>query len=384
MGAPLTSTLVRQRDVVRRRVLLLPVRWILPAVLAFLTPGPTPALQIRIAYGPTQSNNQHKLAGRDGRLFVTYTRPVAGVPQVHVETSTRGGPRQSLGQVSSGTGPATLSTLIVDGAGTAHLAWTQFDGPVGRVYYSRFRGGWTAPVALSSAAAYAGYPSLDADSRGRLHLSWYGIRQPSAGQPTPHGGIYEIYYVQRTDRWGRPEWISPGVPDAINPALAVDAQDRVHVVWFQSDGRAYRVMYTTRPPGGAWTAPAALTAGGAPATRPALAVDRRGTVHVVWEQQGGIYYRRGGRGAWTAAERIAAAGTDPTIGLWARGVFVLWMEEESVSLRAFDGRWRTVRSLGTGKDPNASPWRPGIDAEPRAAWTVGTEVRVTDLRPLLP
>ena len=367
----------------RRRARLVCLGAIAAAVVGLTTTRPISAQRIRIAYSATQSNNQHKLFGRQARLYLTYTRPVGGTPQVHVDVATPTGRWRPLGQVSRGTGPSTLSTIVVDRSGTVHLAWTQFDGPTGRVYYSRYKTAWTDPVALSSAAAYAGYPSLDADSRGHLHLVWYGIRQPSTGQPTPHGGIYEIYYLRYDRGWGRPEWISPGVPDAINPALSVDVNDRVHVVWYQSDGRAYQIMYTMRNPAGAWTTPEALTSGTEPSTKPALAVDSRGTIHVVWEQKGGIYYLRGRPGQWAAARRISATGTEPTVGLWVRGVFAVWTDRESVVLRVFDGAWRPTRTLGPGEYPNAGPWRPDSDPTPRVAWTMGGRVHATDLGRLL-
>lgn len=359
--------------------------WLIAGAVVLLAAVPTTAQRIRIAFVATQANNQHKLFAR-GRLYVTYTRAVAGTPQVHVDVSTDGRRWQTLGQVSRGTGPSTLSTIVVDRSGTVHLVWTQFDGPVGRVYYSRYQRGWSDPVALSPATAYAGFPSLDVDSRGRLHLVWYGIRQASTGQSTPHGGIYEIYYVQHDGRWGRPEWISPGVPDAINPALAVDANDRVHVVWFQSDGRAYQVIYTMRAPAGVWTTPVALTSGDQPSTKPTLAVDSAGTVHtvhVVWEQNGAVYYLRGTPGRWRAPQRVSETGRDPTVGLWARGVFVLWGDGGSVSLRAFDRIWQPIRSLGPGDYPNAAPWRSGADSGPWAAWTTTSGAHVADLRPVL-
>jgi hypothetical protein len=369
---------------VRRWSILAGAGWILAGEIALLATPPVAAQRIRIAYAATQSNNQHKLFGHGGRLYVTYTRPVGGTPQVHVDTSTDGRRWQALGQVSRGAGPSSLSTIVVDRSGTVHLAWTQFDGPIGRVYYSRYQRAWTPPLAVSSATAYAGYPSLDADGRGRLHLVWYGIRQPSSGQPTPHGGIYEIYYVQRDHGvWGRPEWISPGVPDAINPALAVDGRDGVHVVWFQSDGRAYQIMYATRSPAGAWTAPVPLTSGEKPSTKPALAVDAGGTIHIVWEQNGGISYLRGRPGQWGTVHRVSETGTDPTIGLWSRGVFVLWTDGRAVALRAFDGAWRPRRTVGPGEYPNVGPWRSGPDAVPRVVWTVGAAAQITDLSRLL-
>ncbi len=355
-----------------------------PLALALCAPVAAQALYVTL---PTESNNQHKLVAYGGRLYVTYSKFVAGVAQIFVDLSADGRTWQSLGQVSSGAAPSMLSTLVVDPRGEIHVAWTQFDGGVGRVYYRRYAGGWTAPVPLSSASAYAGYPSLDVDSRGQLHLVWYGIRVASEGQPTAHGGIYEIYYLTYDGRWSPPERISSGFPDAVNAALAVDAQDRPHVAWFQSDGQAYQVTYTQSD--GRWGTPAALTSGPNPSTKPALAVDGLGRVHIVWEQFAGrrpaIYYMVGVAERWSAPVLLSdSGGRHPTVGVWARGVFALWQDEGgTIALRAFDGQWRSVRHLGLGDYPNAAPWKPAQDARPFAVWTTGTEIRVTPLAPLL-
>lgn len=340
-----------------------------------------PAQQVRVTFVATEANNQHKLFAYAGTVYATYTRPVAGTPQVHVDVSRDGRRWQPLGQVSRGSGPSTLSTLVVDGTGRVHVAWTQFDGPIGRVYYSRYDRRWSDPLSLSPPATYAGYPSMDVDSRGRLHLVWYGIRPASAGQGTAHGAIYEIYYVQHDLRWTQPEHISPGTPDAINPALAVDTQDRVHVVWFQSDGRAYQVVYRTRlAASGTWAPPVALTSGEQPSTKPALAVDRNGQVHVVWERKGGIDYRVGTTKRWSAQVRLSDDGRHPTVGLWSRGVFVLWRGEDSVvRIRVFRGQWQNAGHLSAGDFPNAAPWRPGGEETPFAVWTGEGGFQVTSL-----
>ncbi len=354
-------------------------------MIVVLTVQPGTAQRVRVAFVATEANNQHKLVARRGTVYVTYTQPVSGTPQVHVDVSPDARRWRTLGQVSHGNGPSTLSTMVADGAGRVHVAWTQFDGPIGRVYYSRYDGRWSAPVALSSATAYAGYPSMDADSRGRLHLVWYGIRAATAEQPTAHGGIYEIYYVRHDGRWTQPERISTGVPDAINPALVVDSSDRVHVVWFQSDGRTYQVVYTTRLAGhGLWTPPAALTGGEAPSTKPALAVDSNGRVHVIWERSGGIDYLTGTPARWGAPQRLSEEGGHPTVGLWSRGVFALWRGGDgTIRVRPFEGRWQNARRVSGGDYPNAAPWRPGSDGTPLAVWTDAGLYQVTALTSFL-
>jgi hypothetical protein len=360
------------------------VAWLVALGFAALAAQSGSAQQVRVAFVATEANNQHKLVADRGSVYVTYTQPTSGVPQVHVAASPDGRRWHTVGQVSRGSGPSTLSTLVVDRANHIHIAWTQFDGSLGRVYYRKYDSGWREPELLSLPGAYAGYPSMDIDSRGRLHLVWYGIREASAGTSTAHGAIYEIYYVRYDRRWTAPEQISPGIPDAINPTLAVDASDRVHVVWFQSDGRAFQVVYTSRSASGAWTSPATLTGGEEPSTMPALAVDRNGRAHAVWERKGGIDYLEGAAGTWSAPLRLTENGSHPTVGLWSRGVFALWSGKDgAVWVRAFDGTWRDAQRLGPGDYPNATPWRPGGDGTPYAVSTAAGQFQVTALTPLL-
>lgn len=335
----------------------------------------------------TESNNQHKLAWQGGRLYLTYTATVRGVPQVFVRVSGDGRAWRNLGQVSTGTGPATLSTLAVDGRRRVHVAWTDFSSGAGAVLYRQYNGRWDQPVVLSSGLPYAGYPSLDRDANDRLHLVWYGIREASQGQPSAHGAIYEIYYLQRDARWSRPLRLSGGFPDAVNPAIALDLSGRAHVAWFQSDGQAFQITYTRRH--AAWRTPEALTTGAAPSTKPAMAVDAAGRVHLVWERLRGqmvvVQYMRGDGDRWTQPVEVSGGpGRHPTVGLWARGVYVLWQRDDStIALRAFDDAWRSIRSLGKGDYPNATPWRPIAGARAFAAWTTAAGVQVVNLEPIL-
>ncbi len=363
----------------------LPVAFSMLVLLA--AAGPSVAQQGYATALATESNNQHKLVSYGGRLYLTYSRRVGGLPQVFVDVSADGRTWRSLGRVSQGGGAATLSTLAVDRRGHLHVAWTDFSGAAGAVYYRAHDGNWGPAARLSAGLPYAGYPSLDVDSRDRLHLVWYGIREASQGQPAAHGAIYEIYYLRHAAEWSRPQRLSGGFPDAVNPAIAVGAGDRVHVVWFQSDGQAFQITYTRRDAD--WRTPLPLTSGTAPSTKPAIAVDAAGRVHLVWERlRGGetvVEYMHGEADRWTAPQAISAGGgRHPTVGLWTRGVFTLWQDRNGVViLRAFDGRWGPVRFIGRGDYPSATPWRPTPGARPYVAWTSPAGVRVVNLEPLL-
>lgn len=348
---------------------------------AVLSVQPGSTQPVRVGYAPTEANSQRKVSVVGRQVLVTYTAPAPTGPRVLLDAVDPAGRRRTVLQVSGGPGPATLSTIAPGPRGEVHVAWTEFTGPLGRVHYRRGAAGtWTPPAAISPPGAYAGYPSADVDSRGRVHLAWYGIREPSGGRPVAHGGIYEIFYILSGDgRWTAPEVISPGVPDSLNPALTVDAAGRVHVVWFQSDGRAYQVVYRMRGTDGAWTPPDHLTDGDTPSTRPALAVDASGRLHVAWEFRDGVWYRSGQSGRWAPAVQVAPAGRRPAVGVVGRAVLVLWADRQAIWLRVWDRTWRAPVRLGDGDHPSVFPWRPGLAPRPWAAWTAGPRVQVVDL-----
>jgi hypothetical protein len=336
---------------------------------------------VRVGYAPTEANSQHKVAVVGQEVWLTYTAAVSGTPAVWLDRLGPTGSRATVGRVNRGPGPATLSTLAPGSGGEVHVAWTEFSGPVGRLVYRRRAAGmWTEPVVLSSPGAYAGYPSLDVDRRGTVHLAWYGIRAPGDGRPVAHGGIYEIFYTAgRGGQWSVPHPISPGVPDSLNPALAVDAAGRVHVVWFQSDGRAYQVVYRMRGTDGVWGAPRYLTDGDRPSTRPALAVDSAGRLHVVWEHRGGVWYRSGQGERWDPPVQVVSTGRRPAVGVAGTQVFVVWSDGQAVWLRARGPGWQSPVRVGSGDHPAVFPWRPGLPVRPWAAWTAAGGVEAADL-----
>lgn len=337
------------------------------------------------AAAPTESNNQRKVVGSAGRLYAVSARPVGGTAHVVVDWSSDGRIWRTLGRADRAAGDAVLAALTTDRFGRVHLAWTQYDGSLGRVYYSRHDGrpggAWTVPVRLSAPAAYAGYPALEADAAG-LHLLWYGIREETTGVAA-HGGVYEIFHRRYDGIWRPAQRISVGTLDALNPALVVD-EGGAHAAWFQSDGRAYQVVYAQWR-GNRWSSPAFLTSGTRPSVRPALAADGRGRLHLVWEHDGAVLYAlRTAEGQWRLPVEVARDGIHPTVGLWSRGVVVLWQDRRGVWVRVFDGRWHRPRRLGVGAYPHAFPSRPGERGRPIALWSVGDGVRLLDLTSLLP
>lgn len=237
------------------------------------TAGPEPASLLATAY-----NTQRKLArSADGLLHASVTVNDSGVPRVRV-AETGDGRTWSLLPPPSATGnPTDRSTLAIDSRGGLHLAWTELE-PAGthlQVFYGRFAdGAWTPAVQLSHSPGYAGFPSIAVDSQDRVHIVWYGF----------DGSFYQIYYRRlESSGWTAERALTNEAVDATNPAIALGPLGTVHIAWFrlQRSGTNTEVAYL-RIEGDQIAENRALSDPVVQATDPSLLVDASGGVHVAW------------------------------------------------------------------------------------------------------
>jgi hypothetical protein len=314
----------------------------------------------------TASNNQVKLIrDRAGQLIVAYTQNVGGTPQVMLAASQDEGRHwTSLAQVSSGQVPSRLATLAIDAGARLHIVWTRYDDGVGKIYYRVWQGRWAAPQnRISPSPGYAGFPAQAVDGQGHSHVVWYGIRSGPQPVATRHESIYEIFYTGFDGRgWSPPRLISTGLPDAINPTMAADRTGRLHVAWYQFDGRAYQVRYAERD--GAWDQPETVLATRFDAFSPDLALDAGGRAALAWEHHDGLsssiqFSRRLG-GGWSDPVDLSSGAPPtrhPSLGISPAGiVYVGWdTETGAIQIRRFGTRWEpplTVAADGGNSFPS--------------------------------
>lgn len=326
-------------------------------LLALLVVAAQPAwAQVPVATGvseeATEVASQPKIA-RDatGGVHLTFVKPSGGFDQIHVASSADGGRTWRVQQVTTRPVHSRYPTLAAGPDGGLHLAWTTYE-PIGHVYYARFDGQrWSAARKISPGAEYAGVPAIAVDPTGKAHVAWYGIREQTPQVPTRHGSIYEIIYTGLAEgRWSRPIVISPGIPDAINPALAVDGSGTLHSAWYQFDARVYQAQYARRER--AWASPHQVSAGQTDVFAVALAVHPDGRAYLVWERRAEpvtrVYFAER-RERWSGQQSISPEGQSalqPTVAVDARDrVYVVWQSDGRLYQRRRDGRWQGVERL---------------------------------------
>ncbi|MFH2002815.1 MAG: hypothetical protein ABIK28_24310, partial [Planctomycetota bacterium] len=171
------------------------------------------------------------------------------------------------------------------------IAWEQDVGAYSQIFKAEFRGVvWAQPVSLSESISPAGSdargPAVAMDDYGTTIIAW----------EQSDGSDDQIFISEyRNGVWTHPT----GLSDAISPSgqtvsftglLAMDADSSAVVAWTQSNG-SHDQLFISHYSGGGWSHPADLTSSISPkgqsVNHPALAMNREGKIIIVWEQLDG-------------------------------------------------------------------------------------------------
>ncbi|MFX1486440.1 MAG: hypothetical protein ACFFBS_05010 [Promethearchaeota archaeon] len=207
------------------------------------------------------------------------------------------------------------STIAVDGEGNIHLAYSGYDSHDMEIFYvNKTASGWSIPVNLSKNGDIDRVVSIGVDSKGFVHVAWYGRDGSSLND-------YEIFYANNAQGF----WISPlnvtsdDLPYAFNPSIAIDSQDKVHIVWEGRDDSTfydYEIFYANNL-GGSWVI-ANVTQNEVYDNSPSIGLDSDGVVHLAYQQYvsigedlglfGIFYVSKSGTG-WTTPVNLSATGS---------------------------------------------------------------------------
>ena len=182
----------------------------------------------------TWSNGSLDLAiGANGALHAAWTE-YDGL--LWFARSTDGGKTFSRPQKLAGDAshPARGPSLAIGPNQTVYLAWTVGEDPAARIRVVQSRDGGATfgqPHIVGASIGYADAPKLAVDAGGTLHLVY-------AESSTGPFGRYHIRYMQSNTgagKFGVPRAIPAFAPDATAsagyPALSIDARGRLCVMW---------------------------------------------------------------------------------------------------------------------------------------------------------
>ncbi|MCS6844204.1 MAG: hypothetical protein NZ528_07775 [Caldilineales bacterium] len=295
----------------------------------------------------------------DGRnvLHVIWTH----TPGIYYVQRSSSGAWSSVVRVDSDLQSGNEPSMVVDARGGVHVAWQEHGGIV--YAFKPADGGWTSPQRVV-ARAWLTSPRLAVDSAGGVHLIWraenaevhYARRLPSGAWSAPRlifdrpglttmpsffagtDGVLHLlvasddlrttlFYLRRNSGgpWSAPEQIS-GDGSSFRGHMGADASGNVHVVWTMNDQLTgdWRLIYRRRQAAGAWDGQHVLATASTVVGHLQVAMDSAGRPHVVWEDNGQVFYGapaladRAGSSFLAQALAIPAAASNPTLSFFYR------------------------------------------------------------------
>ena len=100
--------------------------------------------------------------------------------------------------------------------------------------------------------------------------------------------------------------------------------------------------------------PVPISPAGKDAAAPVVVVSAAGTIHVAWEQDGGIWYRSQRNGVWSEAVQVASDGDHPALAAAPdrETLYLAWSQEFGGDYEIFSRRWDAT--LGWSAPKNVS------------------------------
>ena len=363
---------------------------------------------------PNRVNSTPWIASSGSFIAIAWGAAAAGKGDIFLAVSRNGGGSFSAPvRVNSVAGDARISgeiaprVALLAQSGTSEplitVTWNAKDGAT-EIRTARSRDGGRTFVdeinlQANGAIGDRGWQASTLDRQGRLHTVWLDHRVMAADKGTgghEHDGVAmaqksALYYAAD----GAPEReLFKGVCYCCKTAIAAGPKGEIYAAWRHVFAGNMRDMgFTMSRDGGRTFSPLVRvnqdgwSIAGCPDDGPAMAVDAKGVVHLVWptvkNEQGVILYASSADGrAFTTPVRIPTLGgpkaSHPQIAISGSGrIFVAWDEVRGGVRRAaiapLDGS-TPAQMIG---DATSYPVMAASPAGLIAAWTAGTAGRST-------
>ena len=187
---------------------------------------------------------------------------------------------------------------------------------------------WTTAKRLTYNSGSSKRPAIAIDSNDHLHVVWY--------DSTP--GNWEIFYKQSTD--SGTSWITKRLTytsgGSSNPAIAIDSNNQIHVVWENYNHGNPEIYYKKSTDNGTTWTIQRLTYNSGSSFKPAIAIDSNNHIHVVWYNEimgnSEIYYKKSTDNGttWTIQRLTYNSGYSyrPSIAIDSNNyIHVVWYDE---------------------------------------------------------
>jgi len=283
----------------------------------------------RLTWNSGGSHSPAIAVDSNNHLHVVWHDETPGNYEIYYKKSTDGGSSWITKRLTCNSGGSYSPAIAVDSNNNLHVVWRDLTPGTWEIYYSKSTDGGSSWITkrLTWNSGWSWDPALAVDSNNNLHVVWE--------DDTP--GHWEIYYKKSTD--GGSSWITKRLTWnsdwSYSPAIAVDSNNNLYVVWVDESPGNSEIYYSKSIDGGSsWTTKRLSWTSGC-SSSPAIAVDSNNHLHVVWKDytpgNGEIYYKKStdGGSSWTTKRLTWNSGDSlsPAIAIDSNNhLHVVWMD----------------------------------------------------------
>lgn len=235
--------------------------------------------------------------GPAGRLYAAWADQRGGNRDIYFAELIGGSPAGANRRINDDNGvEAQLDPAIAAGPEeNVQVLWVDRRNGASEIWAAS-RGAnrqWGRNVRLAAAAldVYAS-PAVTVDGRGNAYAAW--IAYPTCGRANSEVGTMMAAFRLAGGEWQVAEVVAGAVHGgrASRPVIAASAAGRVYLAWEEREGTGIAIRMARRTAEGGWSSGQTVAVSGAKApSKPALAVDRAGTVYLAWlANDGGAEY----------------------------------------------------------------------------------------------
>jgi hypothetical protein len=213
-----------------------------------------------------------------------------GAPDIYYKRSTDGGATWTTKRLTYNSGWSYTPVVSVDSNDRLHVVWRDNTPTIAEIYYKKStdEGVTWFTKRLTYTSNNSWEPAIAIDTNNHIHVVWYDSAP----------GNSEIHYTWSTDAgttWStkRLTWTSGS---SASPVIAVDSNNHLHVFWHDYTPITAEIYYKKSTNGGTTWSTKRLTWSAIGSVSPSLTVDSTNHIHVVWRGGGfgnlEIYYKR--------------------------------------------------------------------------------------------
>jgi hypothetical protein len=257
---------------------------------------------------------------------------------------------------------AYMPQIVMDDHGNAMAVWTQTDGQRSSTWTNRFQvgQGWdtTMPLATNHGRP-TDAPHIAINAQGAAIAVW--------AQDDVHGSSVWARHYSTATGWSRPELLETG--QVQNPKIAINAQGLAIAIWQQVEGMHYSLWSSRYVAGSGWSPHELIQIShhGA-ANRLQIAMHTNGNAVAVWYQFDGKFYRIWAKhytvdAGWCATQRLIdnwGNAFSPQVCMQADGkVLAAWYQDDGqhngiwASECSANRSWHAPERIGAHNDGDA-------------------------------